>query len=168
MFKTSKIIYNILQVLTITYIIYFLIFIIHHFFIPNIGELTIESLSDSKDPEIKEITVSCEKAPSKYYIFIYEEDEKNNWIYFVHQAYDKNRQAIADKFLPKKTMKYVLFEGNKKSSSFQFQIKPKYPISYIARKRSVFHAIYLVPYKIYPFPEFYYCKHSIFYIDALK
>lgn len=168
MFKASRLIYNVTQILLVTYVIYCLIFMIYHFFIPNIGEANIKTTSNPKDPEVKEIIITCTKPPSKYYIFIYEEEEKNRWIYFVHQSYDKHRQAIADKFLPKKTMKYVLVEGNKKNSTFAFQIKPKYPINYIARKRSVFHAIYLVPYKIYPFPDFYYCKHSVFYIDALK
>ena len=168
MFKLSKIISNSIYLLILIYFIYFFLSIMHHFFIPNIGEIHIETVSNSKDPEIKEITITCSKPSSKYYVFIYEEEEKNNWIYFVHQSYDKHRQAITDNFLPKESMKYVLFEGNKKILGFTFQIKPKYPINYIAKKKSSFHALYLVPYKIYPFPEFYYCKHTTFYIDALK
>ncbi len=169
MFRTSQIIYNSVKILFVIYFVYCVIFMVQHIFIPDIGEVNIESKSSLKDPEIKEITLrSTHSSLSKYYIFIYEEDEKNNWIYFVHQYYDKQRQAIIDKFLPKNTMKYILIEGSKKNTSFTFQIKPKYPINYIARKKSTFHAIYVVPYKIPPFPEFYYCKHSVFYIDALR
>lgn len=168
MFKTSKFLYNLLKMLLLIYTVYFLLFIICHLVIPDIGGITIRSSANLKDPEIKEIKIHSSNPKSKYYIFIYEEEEKNRWIYFVNQSYNKYRQNIADQFLPKKNMKYILFEGNKEITDFTFQIKPKYPISYVARKKSSFHVIYLFPYKIYPFPPFYYCKHMVFYIDALK
>lgn len=168
MIKASQTIYTILQGLLIIYLIYCLLFVIQHFVTPSIGEVNIVVSPNSKISNLQDITVISKETPSKYYVLIYEENQKSDWIYHVHQTYEKERQIITDTFLPKDTMKYILIEGNKKKSSFTFQIQPKYPINYVARKQSCFHTIYIVPYKIYPFPEFYYCTHSILYIEALN
>lgn len=168
MVKPSLLIYNTVQCILLLYLIYCLITIIQHLVIPNISELTIKTVANAKDPQIQEIILSPQKKSNEYYVFIYEESEKNNWSYSVTQTYDKERQKLANQFLPKETLRYILLEGNKKKSSLTFSLKPKYPVNYITRKKSIFHAIYLVPYRIYPFSKFYYCKDYTFFIEELR
>jgi hypothetical protein len=168
MLNAPKILYHTIKGLLAIYLIYCLLFIVQHFIIPTIGEIDISVTANNKVLTNQDVTITPQKPPSRYYVLLYEENKKNDWIYFINQTYDKRRQTIADTFLPEDTMKYILFEGSKKNSSFTFQIQPKYPINYVVRKQSCFHVIYIIPYKIYPFPDFYYCSHSVIYIDTLK
>jgi len=140
----------------------------HHFLIPTIGEIKITVSSNRKAPQLQDITIISLAPPPKYYVLLYEANQKSDWFYFVRQSYNVDCQKVASIFLPKVSMNYILLEGNKTNSTFTFQIQSKYPVNYVLRKQSCFNIIYIVPYKIYPFPEFYYCTTSTLHIDALN
>jgi hypothetical protein len=166
--RLSKIFFNSTQLILLLYSIYCIIFIIYHFLIPQTGEVSIFIQPNINNPEIQKVTITPKKASSKYYLLVYEDYERNNWIYYMHQNYNKKREEIARTFLPADNMKYLLLEGDKKTNFFSFELKRKYHSNYISPHKSVFHLIYLVPYKLFLFPEFYYCIHRTFYIDSLK
>lgn len=166
--KLSKILFNITQIILFIYCIYCIIFIIYHFITPDINELFIAIKANNNNPDIQQVSITSKKPSNKYYLLIYEDSERNNWIYYMNQNYTKKREEIAYTFLPKETMKYIVLEGDKKTQTFSFDIKRKYQSNYISPHKSTFHVIYLVPYKLFLFPEFFYCKHLTFYIDSLK
>lgn len=159
---------NFLKFCMFLYLFYVCLFLVFHVFPIKLGEIEVSIISNIKDPEVQEVTILSTKSHARYYFLVYEEVEKNNWIYFVHPAYDKYRQTISNRFLPNPTSKYVIWEGNYESGYCTFQMKSKYPFHYIANCTNIFHVIYIVPYRLYPFPTFYFSKHATFTINPIK
>lgn len=161
-------IYNKLLTLILTYIIlYAALFIFLHFYIPDLGDVSVTIKPTDYNSELQQVTLSTTKQFDKYYLFIYEDSSDDTWMYFNTTTHDKSSEFLIDQFIPSFKNKYVLLEGNKTKNTFSFTMKPKYPINYMSNKESKFHLFYIVPYKIFPFPTFYYSKHLIFFIEPI-
>lgn len=144
---------------------YILIFINYHFYINNIGDLSIDIASDSDHLETIQVSLKPDKPLKKYYILIYEDNFSDAWLYFITNTNKKQVQPIIDSLLPLHTDKYILLEGNSAKNLHTFNIKSKYPINLLSNQDCAFHAYLIVPYNIFPFPNFYYISHQIFFIN---
>lgn len=148
-------------------LIYSLLFIGLHFFYPNIDELTITLSPSPTRLESRVISIMNPKVLNSYYLLIYEDSADENWLYFNSSPAYSSHPNIIKSFLPESKTHYLLLEGNKHKSNFNFTITPKYPIGYMATKEHIFHVQYIVPFRVFPFPTFYYSKHYIFFVDPL-
>lgn len=145
--------------------IYLALFISHHFYTPNLGELTIDITQNPDYPELVNLSLSPTEKLKDYYVLIYEDDDSDSWLYFANNASGKDTHYILEELLPAHKLKYALFQGTSTKNIHSFSMKSKYPISHLANKDHVFHAYLIVPNKIFPFPKFYYIKHQIFFIN---
>ncbi|WP_053982815.1 hypothetical protein [Niameybacter massiliensis] len=146
-------------------IIYITIFINYHFYTPDIGSLDIIIGADTDNVETVQLTISPTKDLKHYYILLYEDGLQDNWLYFISNTYNKEAQHILDEILPQHTSKYVFVEGSPNKDTYTFTMKSKYPINHLTDQNHTFHAYLIVPYRIYPFPKFYYAKHQVFFIN---
>ena len=144
---------------------YLLIFINYHFYINNIGGLSINITSDSEHLETIQVSLKPERMLKKYYILIYEDNFSDAWLYFISNTTKKQVQPILDSLLPLHTDKYILLEGSSTRNLHTFNIKSKYPINLLSNQDRAFHAYLIVPYNIFPFPHFYYINHQILFIN---
>ena len=97
---------------------------------------------------------------------IYEEGDSENWLYFSSQATTMD-STILKQFLPSTKNNYILLEGTKAKSDFSFTLTSKYPVTYMSTKEHIFHLEYIVPFKLFLFPTFYYTKQYTFFVDPL-
>ena len=153
--------------LTLLLVIYILFFISLHFITPNLDGLTITVVAAECRIESKIISITNTLPTKTYYLLIYEEDDPENWLYFSSPADNTNITELTKLFLPDSKANYVLLEGSKTKTTFPITITSKYPIQSSASQSSIFHVEYIVPFKIFPFPTFYYSKHYSFFVDHL-
>ena len=144
---------------------YVLIFINYHLYIHNIGNLSIDVTSNSEHLETIQVSLKPKIPLKKYYILIYEDNFSDSWLYFISNTTKKQVQPILDSLIPLHTDKYILLEGNSNKNLHTFNIKSKYPINLLSNQDRAFHAYLIVPYSIFPFPQFYYINHQIFFIN---
>lgn len=160
--------FNSLLSLILLYVICQLgLFLFYQFYLPELGDITITITPNNLSPEIQEVNLSLSRTFDKYYLLIYEEHTEDTWIYFNTKIHDKSSELLISEFLPHSKSKYILLEGTKLQNTFNFKMKSKYPISYMSNKDSKFHLFYIVPYKFFPFPTFYYSKHFVFFVDPI-
>lgn len=163
-----KSVFNTLLNLTLLYIVcYVSLFIVFQFYIPDLGDITITVVPNDHTPEIQQINLSLNKMFDKYYLLIFEENTEDTWMYFYQKTHDKSSEFLLSQFIPNPKSKYVLLEGDNLKNTFSFKMKSKYPITYMSNKESKFHLYYIVPYKFFPFPTFYYSKHFTFFVDPI-
>lgn len=164
----KKSLLNTILNLIIFYIfLYVSLFIFFQFYIPDLGEVAITVVPNDYNPEVQQVNLSLNKLTDKYYLLIYEENTEDTWMYFNTKTHDKSSEFLISQFIPNPKSKYVLLEGNHLKNTFSFKMKSKYPISYMSNRESKFHLYYIVPYKLFPFPTFYYSKHFVFFVDPI-
>lgn len=147
-------------------LIYAIIVVCFHFYVPELPHLTVNSVPDLKYGT-QYVTLTTDKPSKLFYLLIYEEEPDEHWIYYAPKSYNDSSELILDQFLPENVTKYILLEGDQTKNSFAFSLKPKYNLTQLANKDHIFHVIYIVPYDFHILPTFYYTKHSIFFIDPI-
>lgn len=163
----KKIISRTILVVILFCISYVGLFIVLHLITPDLGTVTIGVNPNDDNPEMLYVTLSIDKSFNQYYFLIYENNPNDNWIYFSPSIYIEDNALITKEFLPDDKNKYLLLEGDQYKNSFTFSIKSKYPISYMSSQEHTFHVYAIVPFKLFPFPTFYFNKHYVFFIDPL-
>lgn len=159
---------NKLLTLILVYItVYIGLFLIFHFITPDIGTINVRVNPNQINPELQEIHISTNQIRSKYYILIYEDNAQDTWLYFNTKSFIKPSEFLLSEFAPHLKNKHIFLEGSPSKNDLNFSIKAKYPLSYMANKESKFHLFYIIPYKLFFFPTFYYSKHFIFFIDPI-
>lgn len=143
------------------------LFITLNLFTPDIGTLNIQVNSNEHNPELKEFNISTNQINEKYFILIYEDSSHDNWLYFNSKIHNKDSDIIISKFIPNLKNNYILLEGDKFNNEFNFSIKSKFPLTHMANKEYKFHIFFIVPYKLFLFPSFYYSKHTTFFLDPI-
>ncbi|OOB80111.1 MAG: hypothetical protein BEN19_00620 [Epulopiscium sp. Nuni2H_MBin003] len=135
------------------------------FYTPPLANVSINISSTDYNTEMQKITFTLDIPHDEYFLLIYEEGSEENWMYFTSDTY--NNLDISKIFLPTEIEKYILFEGNSKISTFSFEVKPKYSLSYMNNKEYIFHLQLIVPFKPLFLPVFYYTKHYVFSIEPI-
>lgn len=148
-------------------IAYILLFVLCEYLTPDLGEVKISVTTNKEKNELQKITLSASKAYNNFYFLLYEDSNEPNWIYTTSKMTSKPKKNFMTEYLPSSHTRYVYFEGNKNKNLFTVDIKPKYSIGHMSSKDHVFHLVYIVPYKLLFFPQFYYAKHFTFFVDPI-
>ncbi|OON94062.1 MAG: hypothetical protein ATN32_01600 [Candidatus Epulonipiscium fishelsonii] len=158
------------RILNIAIFILISIFIYYLFipnFIPSLGNVELEVIPTKLDSQLQIINITLTNPAEKYYLLLHEDDIDSNWIYITPTLSSREDDYIIKNFLNEEIEQYVFIEGDSSTLNYTFNIKSKYPISYIANKNYEFHLQYIVPYKFLFFPTFYYNKHFVFFVDPI-
>lgn len=163
----NTILNKLLTLILIYTMLYTGLFILFHFIPPTIGAVDVSITPNELNPELQEIKLSPPSSRSKYYILIYQDSDEDTWLYFNTKNYIESSELLVSELVPNLKNKYVLLEGSPLKNDLSFYLKSKYPLSYMANKESKFHLFYIIPYKVFLFPTFYYSKHFVFFIDPI-